>query len=52
MRPAIDSGNVTGDAPVSYWPILFSLSLVAIPKVFANLTRLGFLLGSKVAGGC
>ena len=23
MRPAIVSGNVIGDAPVSYWPIFF-----------------------------
>ena len=30
MRPAIGSGNVTGDAPVSYWP-MFSLSLVTVP---------------------
>ena len=35
LRPAIVSGIVTGDAPVSYWPI-FSLSLVTVPKVFAK----------------
>ena len=29
------SGIVTGDAPVSYWPIL-SLSLVTVPEVFAK----------------
>ena len=23
MRPTIDSGLVTGDAPVSYWPTFF-----------------------------
>ena len=25
MRPAIVSGMVTGDVPVSYWPIFFSV---------------------------
>ena len=30
MSPAIASGIVIGDAPVSYWPIL-SLSLVTVP---------------------
>ena len=28
-------GMVTGDAPVSYWPI-FSLSLVTVSEVFAD----------------
>lgn len=33
-RPAIDSGIVTEDSPVSYWSI-FSLSLViVVPEVF------------------
>jgi len=41
-------GIVTGDAPVSYWPI-FSLSLVSVPEVFAMLTRPSFLHVSKVA---
>ena len=41
-------GNVTGDAPVSYWPI-FSLSLVTVPEVFAMFTRPSFLHVSKVA---
>ena len=31
------SGFVTGDAPVSYWPI-FPLSPVTVPEVFANAT--------------
>ena len=35
MSPAIVSGIVTGDAPVSYWPIFFFLSLVTVPEVFA-----------------
>ena len=35
MRPAIVSGIVTGDAPVSYWPI-FSLSPVIVPEVFTK----------------
>ena len=32
MRLAIVPGIVTGDMPVSYWPI-FSLSLLTVPKV-------------------
>ena len=44
----LDCGNVTGDAPVSYWPI-FSLSLVTVPEVFAMFTRPSFLHVSKVA---
>ena len=35
MRLAIVSGMVTGEAPVSYWPI-FSLSLVTVPEGFAK----------------
>ena len=31
------SGIVTGDAPVSYWPI-FPLSSVTVPEVFASAT--------------
>ena len=48
MRQAIVSGIVTGDAPVSYWPI-FSVSLVTVPEDYAKLNR-GFssLLVSKV----
>ena len=36
MRPAIVSGIVTGDVPVSYWPIFFCLSAVTGPEVFAE----------------
>ena len=38
MRPAIVSGIVTGDAPVSYWPIFFSVpsnSPKRLSKVYA-----------------
>ena len=35
MCPAIVSGMVTGDAPVSYWPIS-SLPLVTVPEVSAK----------------
>ena len=35
MSPAIVSGIVTGDAPVSYWP-MFSPSQVTDPKIFAK----------------
>ena len=48
MRPAIVSGIVTGDAPLSYW-LICPLSLLTVPEVFAKLTRPSFLLVSKVA---
>ena len=48
MSPAIVSGIVTGDAPVSYWSIFF-LSLVTVPEVFAWVNSAQFLLVSKVA---
>ena len=50
MRPAIVCGIVTGDTPVSYWPIFF-LSLLTVPKVFANLTKIPyrFLSGDYAA---
>ena len=48
MSPAIVSGIVTGDVPVSYWPIFF-LSLVTVPEVFAWVNSAQFLLVSKVA---
>ena len=35
IRPAIVSGIVTGDVPVSYWLIFFQ-SLVTVPGVFAQ----------------
>ena len=41
MRPAIVSGIVTGDAPVSYW-LVFSLSPVIVPEVFANVNSAPF----------
>ena len=31
MRPAIVSGSVTGDTPVSYWPVL-----EIVPELFAK----------------
>ena len=36
VRPAIVSGIVTGDVPVSYWPIFFCLSPVTVLEVFAE----------------
>ena len=36
MRSAIVCGMVTGDLPVSYWPIFFFQSLVTVPGVFAQ----------------
>ena len=41
LRPAIASGNVIGDAPVSYWPI-FSLSLVTVSEVFMKVKSAKF----------
>ena len=41
MRPAIASGIVTVDAPVSYWSF-FSLCLVTISEVFAEVNRTQF----------
>ena len=40
--PAVVSGIVTGNAPVSYWPI-FSPFLVTVPKVFAKSNSAQFL---------
>ena len=34
-------GIVTGDEPVSYWPIFF-LSPLTVPKVFANLAKVPY----------
>ena len=42
MRPAIVPGIVTGDAPLSYWPNFFPLSLVTIPEVFAKINSTQF----------
>ena len=43
MRPAIVCGIVTGETPVSYWPIL-SLFLATVPEIFAkvNSTQLSY----------
>ena len=41
MRPAIVSGIVTWDLPVSYWPI-FSLFLVTVPEVFSTVNSAQF----------
>ena len=37
MRPAIVSGSVTGDAPVSYWPVL-----EIVPELFAKVNSAQF----------
>ena len=36
VHPAIFSGIVPGDVPVSYWPIFFCLSPVTVSEVFAE----------------
>ena len=45
MSPAVVSGIVTGDVPVSDWPI-FSPSLVTVPEAFARANSAQFLLVS------
>ena len=47
MRPAIVSGMVTGDAPISYWTI-FSLYLATLPEVFAKVNLAQVARSSKV----
>ena len=43
MRAASVSGIVSGDVPVSYWPIFLSaLVLVTVPEVFAKLNSTQF----------
>ena len=37
MRPAIVSGSVAGDAPVSYWPVL-----EIVPELFAKVNSAQF----------
>ena len=37
LTSAETSGIVTGDAPVSYWPIVFSLAPVTVLTVFVKL---------------
>ena len=47
MRLALVSGMVTGEAPVSFWPI-FSLSLVTVPEGFAKVKSAQF--SSRIQG--
>ena len=42
MFPAIVSGIVTGDTPVSYWPIFFPVVTETVPEVFAKLNSAQF----------
>ena len=37
LTSAKTSGIVTGDAPVSYWPVVFSLAPVTVWTVFVKL---------------
>ena len=37
MRPAIVSGSVTGDTPISYWPVL-----EIVPELFAKVISAQF----------
>ena len=47
-RPAIVYGIVIEDARVSYW-LIFPLSIVTVPEVFAKAIRPSFFLVFKVA---
>ena len=44
MCPAVASGIVARDAPDSYWPIFFPLSLVNVPEVFVKVNSTLFLV--------
>ena len=49
MHPAIVSGIVIGDAPVSYWPIFFPLFEEQSQKSLLKVSSSQFLSLSKVA---
>ena len=58
MRPAIVSGIVTGDAPISCWT-MFSQPLLTVPEVFGKVesaqfpgpsVNIDFVLGTVNAG--
>ena len=40
MCPTIVCGIVTGDTPVSYWPMFFPVSLATVPEVIARVSFL------------
>ena len=42
MLPAIVSGIVPGNGPVSYWPFFFHVSIVTVPEVFVNVNSAQF----------
>ena len=42
-HPAVISGIVTGDAPVSYWPIFSPVPIVTVPEVFAKVNSVQFV---------
>ena len=48
MRPAIVSGMVTGEAPISFWPIFFPFSCVTLQEVFAKVNSIGQVFFSFV----
>ena len=49
-HPAVVCGIVTGDSLVSDWPILFSLSVVTVPQVFAKVNSVQFVSLSFLSG--
>jgi len=48
MRPASVFGIVIEDTPINYW-LIFPLSLVTVPEVFAKAIRPSFFPVSKAA---
>ena len=42
MHPALVSGIVSTDSPVSYWPIFLALSQITDPEVFAKVNSAQF----------
>ena len=43
MHLAVVSEIVTGDAPVSYWPIFSPVPIVTVPEVFAKVNSVQFV---------
>lgn len=47
LNGAKTSGIVTGEAPVSYWPIFFFLSPITVPEIFPAQFHLFFQSGES-----
>ena len=51
MHPAVVSGIVTGDAPISHWPIFFSLPLVTVPELLGEVNSAQFFFLFLIKSG-